>query len=120
MAMTLLSPACADGINWKPIPTPPLWCANGQDFVLTITVAEPFPEGTTSWIEIDDVPDHFADGVLSPDRRTFSYRVEAPGSDDTVVADRAGYRGWVTAPNADTGTDDNWKWFRGEVRRDDL
>lgn len=115
----MASMICRPGIGWEPLDGEPLWLANGQDFQHWIDVAEPWPVGTTSYIEIDDVVGHFVDGVLSADRLTFSYRVEAPGGNDTAVADRARYRIWVVVPNSETSTSDNWKWFVGEVRRKD-
>lgn len=108
------------GINWVAIDGPVLRMSNGQDFQHEIVVDDPWPVGTVSWLEFDGVVGHFADGVLSSDRTTFRYRVEAPGNDDTVVADRARYRFWVTVPNADLSPQtDTWKWYVGEVRRKD-
>ena len=115
--MVLMSP-CRDGINWEPLDGGALWLANGQQFEHEITVVDPFPEGTTSHIEIDDVIGHFADGVLSGDRKTFAYSVDPPGSDDTEVADRARYRIWLLEPKEGGGFKP-WKWYVGEVRRKD-
>lgn len=108
------------GMSWEPLDGGPLWLANGQDFQHIISVDDPWPVGTLSWLEIGGVVGHFADGSLSSDRTEFTYRVEAPGSDDTVVADRARYRYWVTVPNAELSPQtDTWKWYVGEVRRKD-
>lgn len=108
------------GHGWEPETNGgPLFLANGQDFIDTMIVTDPWPVGTESWIVIAGVAGHFADGTLSVDRTTFSYRVEAPGGDDTNVADRAVYQYWLSVPNAVTGTDDNLKWVQGEVRRVD-
>ncbi len=110
---------CRTGINWEPLDGGPLWLANGQDVLHEITVADPWPEGTTSWFVVEGVVGHWIDGVLSSDLRTFRYRGEAPAGDDTTVADRAAYQIWVKVPNEETSTDDDWKWFVGEVRRKD-
>ena len=113
----VMSP-CADGLNWNALDGGPLWCANGQQFELSITVDSPFPEGTTSHIEVDGVAGHFADGVLSTDQKTFRYSVDPPGSDAPTVADRARYRIWLLEPK-DGGGFKPWKWFIGEMRRED-
>lgn len=108
------------GHGWEPnLNGEPLFLANGQDFIDTMTVDVAWPVGTTSWIVISGVGGHFADGALSVDRKTFSYRVEAPGGDADEVADRAEYQYWLKIPNAITGTDDDLKWEQGEVRRCD-
>ena len=71
------------GHGWEPNTNGgPLFLAAGQDFIDTMIVDQPWPAGTTSWIVIAGVSGHFADGVLSTDRTTFTYRVEAPGGDD--------------------------------------
>lgn len=112
-------PPCRPGGNWEPIDGENLWFANGQTFQHWIDVDEPWPEGTTSWLDIDEVTGHYITGVLSDDRRTFSYRKEPPGGDVATVADRARYRFWVSIPNSATDTDDLWKWIIGECRRKD-
>lgn len=111
--------SCNSGINWEPQEGGPIWLANGQTFEHEISVPDPWPVGTTSWLDIDGVTGHFVAGSLSADRLTFSYRVETPGSDDTVVADLARYRFWLKVPNAVVSGFDTWKWFIGEVRRKD-
>lgn len=110
---------CTSGLNWDPIDGPDLVLANDMYFSHTITVVEPFPEGTTSWIQLEGVSGHWVDGVLSIDRRTFTYLLAPPGSDDTEVQDRAEYEFWVIIPNEDTEIDEPWKWYMGEVRRKD-
>jgi hypothetical protein len=108
------------GHGWEPNTNGgPLFLAAGQDFIDTMIVDQPWPAGTTSWIVIAGVSGHFADGVLSTDRTTFTYLVEAPGGDDDQVSDRAVYQYWLKVPNATTGTDDDLKWEQGEVRRKD-
>lgn len=115
-----MTTACRPGINWQPLDGDVLWLANGQDFHHEITVDDPWPVGTVSWLEFGAAPGHFADGVLSSDRLTFVYRAQAPAGDSVNVPDRTTYRFWVTVPNEALDPEvDNWKWIVGEVRRDD-
>lgn len=114
-----MTSACRPGVSWEPLDGDLLWLANGQYFSHEISVDEPFPVGTTSWLAINGILGHFINGVLSSDRLTFTYTLAPPGSDDTVVPDRAQYEFWVVVPNTETLVDEPWKWFVGEVRRKD-
>ena len=110
---------CRPGGGWQPLDGDDLWFADGQTFQHTIAVDDPWPTGATSWLQIEGTTGHFVDGVLSPDRTEFDYRVDPPGGDHTAVSDRARYAFWVEVPNTEAGTPDIWKWFVGECRRKD-
>lgn len=112
-----MTSVCQVGINWEPLDGDVLWLANGQFFSHTITVAEAWPVGTTSRIDIGG--DLFVAGVLSADRLTFTYTAAPPAGDQVNVADRSEYEIWVVVPNGETSVDEPWKWFTGEVRRKD-
>ena len=112
---------CTPGAGWVSIKGEPINLSNGQDFVHSIDLAAGFPNfpaGSTSWITIDDMAGQW-DGVLGLDGRSFDWREEQTETTSVLVKNRATYRIWLKMPNVDTGTDDDYLWYIGQVRRTD-
>ena len=90
----------------------------GQDFQLIIRAPiawGTWPSSTQAWILFGDTDTLRSDAIV--DGRELRWREESDGPLAGVVKAGHRYRLYVTMPNLDAGSVDNWFWFTGEVRR---